>query len=86
MSKQRYTKPGRRERAARKRHLRLWTVLEPGKCRMYAPFTYWIKYHADELASGLQPLKLGRKHQGRKLFNDLCVADSRNASKSKSSD
>lgn len=76
----RYTKPGRRERAARKRRRRMW-VSSDGCCTVSAPFRFWIRYRAAELASGLQPLKLGRKHLGRKFANDLRVADSRNARK-----
>jgi hypothetical protein len=65
MSLRRSTNPGRRERAAGKRHKRTETYT---------------------LGSDPQPLKLGRKHLGRKLKGILTVADSRKASKSKRCD
>lgn len=78
MATERYTKPWRRERAARKRRRRIWLANVDGM-RVYAPHSYWIRYRADELASGLQPFKLGRKHLARKFGSDLRVSDSRNA-------
>jgi hypothetical protein len=74
-------KPGKRERAARKRHRRTWKAFVG--VWVSAPFTYWIHHHADDLASGLEPLKLGRKHWFRDFRRSLFVADSRNASKPK---
>lgn len=79
-------KPGRRERVAGKRQKRCWYGFVG--VHLYAPFTYWIRYQSAALASGLEPLKLGRKHRNRiPLFeHPHCVADSRNDSKSKRCD
>mgnify|MGYP001612178439 FL=1 len=69
---------GRSERAARKRHRRVWVSQGKNGGTLYAGFRYFLAYPEAESP----PLKLGRKHYhrySRRQFAILTetVADSR---------